>query len=154
VRAASVPHHDDTPARFCGHDADRLLDIYTARAGRLVWVPRRRQPRPRRAGRLAILSGYRGTLVRDNYPAYATYDKHLAAVQLCCARLQRALPGIGELDTDPYRIQRACTEPAAQALVDAKAAVAKTRADAASGLDPDLLAGLRARYQPAVAGPS
>jgi hypothetical protein len=26
-------------------------------------------------------------LVRDDYTAYAKYDKHLAAVQLCCAHL-------------------------------------------------------------------
>jgi len=61
------------------------------------------------------------------------------------------LRGIGELDTDPYRIQRAWTEPAAQALLDAKAAVAKARADGATALDPDLLTALRARYDQAVA---
>jgi transposase len=71
-------------------------------------------------------------------------------VQLCCAHLLRALRGIGELDTDPYRIQRTWTEPAAQALLDAKAAVAKARATT-TALDPDLLAGLRARYDQAIA---
>jgi hypothetical protein len=34
LRAAAVLHHDETPARVAGDDSDRLLYIYTARAGR------------------------------------------------------------------------------------------------------------------------
>jgi transposase len=151
LRAASVLHHDETPARVSGDDADRLLYIYTARAGKLVWFGAADNRGHAALDGFAILPGYRGTLVRDDYAAYAKYDKHLAAVQLCCAHLLRALRGIGELDTDPYRIQRTWTEPAAQALLDAKAAVAKARAHAATTLDPDLLADLRARYDQAVA---
>jgi transposase len=151
LRRASVLHHDETPARVSGDDADRLLYIYTARAGKLVWFGAADNRGHDALDGFAILPGYRGTLVRDDYPAYGKYDKQLTAVQLCCAHLLRALRGIGELDTDPYRIQRAWTEPAAQALLDAKAAVAKARADAATALAPDLLAALRARYDQAVA---
>src|SRR5256885_6655754 len=72
-----------------------------------------------------ILPGFRGTLVRDDYAGYAKYDKQLTAAQLCCAHLLRSLRGIGELDTDPYRIQRTWTEPAAAALLDAKAEIGR-----------------------------
>src|SRR5919112_5319659 len=33
LRAAPVLHHDETPARVAGDDQDRLLYVYTARAG-------------------------------------------------------------------------------------------------------------------------
>jgi transposase len=133
-----------------GDDADRLLYIYTARAGKLVWFGAADNRGHAALDGFGILPGYRGTLVRDDYAGYAKYDKHLTAVQLCCAHLIRGLRGIGELDEHTSRVQRCWTEPATQALLDAKAAVAKARADGATALDPDLLAGLRARYDQAV----
>jgi hypothetical protein len=151
LRAASVMHHDETPARVTTDDADRLCYIYTARAGKLVWFRAADNRGHAALDGFGILPGYRGTLVRDDYAAYAKYDKDLTAVQLCCAHLLRGLRGIGELDTDPYRVQRCWTQPAGQALLDAKAAVAKARADGATALDADLLASLRARYDRAVA---
>ena len=99
----------------------------------------------------AILPGFTGTLVRDDYAGYAKYDHQLTAVQLCFAHLLRSLRGIGELDTDPYRIQRTWTEPAAAALLQAKAAVDKARTAGVIACDPEVLAGLRARYDQAVA---
>ena len=150
LRAAPVMHHDETPARVADDDNDRLLYVYTARAGRLVWFGAADNRGHDALDAFKILPGYRGTLVRDDYPAYAKYDKDLKAVQLCCAHLLRSLRGIGELDTDPYRVQRGWTEPAAAALTDAKAAVAKAKADGAISLDPDLLTGLRERYDKAV----
>lgn len=151
LRRSPVMHHDETPARVAGDDADRLLYIYTARAGKLTWFGAADNRGHAALDGFGILPGYTGTLVRDDYTAYAKYDKHLAGVQLCCAHLLRALRGIGELDQDPYKIQRCWTEPAAQALTDAKAAVAKAYAGGATGLDPDLLADLRERYNKAVA---
>ena len=65
--------------------------------------------------------------------------------------LLRALCGVGELDTEPVREQRCWTQPAAQVLTDARAAVATAKANGQTALDPDLLAGLRARYDAAVA---
>ena len=65
--------------------------------------------------------------MRDDYPAYAKYDKNLAAVQLCYAHLIRALRGIGELDSDPQKVQRCWTEPVRAALLEARAAVAEAR---------------------------
>lgn len=151
LRAARVLHHDETPARVAGDDADRLLYVYTARAGKLVWFGAADNRGHAALDGFGILPGYTGTLVRDDYTAYAKYDRHLTAVQLCCAHLLRGLRGIGELDADRERVQRCWTQPASQALLDAKAAVAKARAGGAGALDPDLLAALRARYDPAVA---
>ena len=151
LRQAPVLHHDETPARVAGDDADRLLYIYTARAGNLVWFGAADNRGHQALDGFDILPGFYGTLVRDDYAGYAKYDKQLAAVQLCCAHLIRSLLGIGELDADPYRIQRCWTQPATQALLDAKAAVAKARANGATALDPDLLAELRGRYDQAVA---
>jgi transposase len=151
LRAAPVMHHDETPARVSGDDNDRLLYIYTARAGRLLWFGAADNRGHAALDAFNILPGYHGTLVRDDYTAYAKYDKQLTAVQLCCAHLIRSLRGIGELDLEPYYEQRRWTEPAAQALLDAKAAVDKARAAGATALDPDLLADLRAHYDKAVA---
>jgi transposase len=79
-----------------------------------------------------ILPGYRGTLVSDDYAAYAEYDQQLTAIQLCCAYLIRALRGIGDMDEHGTRVQRCWTEPAISALTDAKAAVANARAGGAT----------------------
>jgi transposase len=136
LRAAPVMHHDETPARVAGDDADRLLYIYTARAGKLVWFGAADNRGHAALDNFAILPGFTGTLVRDDYAGYAKYDKQLTAVQLCCAHLLRSLRGIGELDTDPYRIQRTWTEPAAAALLDAKATVDKARTAASSPATP------------------
>jgi transposase len=85
LRVAPVMHHDETPARVAGDDADRLLYIYTARAGKLLWFGAADNRGHAALDGFGILPGYRGTLVRDAYPAYAKYDNDLTAVQLCCA---------------------------------------------------------------------
>ncbi|XVQ82663.1 IS66 family transposase [Microbispora siamensis] len=151
LRAAPVLHHDETPARVSGDDDDRLLYVYTARSGKLIWFGAAAGRGHDALDGFGILPGYRGTLVRDDYTAYAKYDKHLAGVQLCCAHLLRSLRGIGELDAEHSRVQRCWTEPVMSALTEAKAAVAKARADGATAVDPDLLDTLRARYDTAVA---
>ena len=151
LQAAAVMHHDETPARVAADDADRLLYIYTARADKLLWFGAADNRGHTALDGFGILPGFHGTLVRDDYAGYAKYDRQLTAVQLCCAHLLRSLRGIGELDTDPYRIQRAWTDPAAAALLDAKAAVDKARAAGATALDPDEIAALRAHYDEAVA---
>ena len=63
----------------------------------------------------------------------------------------RSLRGIGELDVEGSRVQRCWSEPVMSALTDAKAAIAKARADGATAMDPQVLGGLRARYDEAVA---
>jgi transposase len=151
LRAAPVLHHDETPARVATDDDDRLLYVYTARAGRLVWFGAADNRGHDALDGFGILPGYRGILVRDDYAGYAKYDKDLAAVQLCCAHLLRSLRGIGELDTDGSRVQRCWTEAVRSALTDAKAAVAKTRAEGGTAVDAEILHGLRTRYDQAVA---
>jgi transposase len=151
LRAAPVMHHDETPARVAGDDADRLLYIYTARAEKLVWFGAADNRGHAALDGFGILPGFRGTLVRDDYAAYAKYDAQLAGVQLCCAHLIRSLRAIGELDGQFDKIQRCWTEPVQEALLEAKAAVVTARATGADQLDPDLLAGLRERYDTAVA---
>jgi transposase len=150
LRAAPVLHHDETPARVAGDDADRLLYVYTARADRLVWFGAADNRGHAALDGFGILPGYRGTLVRDDYTAYAKYDKDLAAVQLCCAHLLRSLRGIDELDGDGSRVQRCWTEPVMSALTDAKAAVAKARAEGVTTVEAQVLDGLRVRYDEAV----
>src|SRR5437868_5404891 len=150
LRAAPVLHHDETPARVAGDDADRLLYVYTARADRLVWFGAADNRGHAALDGFKILPGYRGTLVRDDYTAYAKYDKDLAGVQLCCAHLLRSLRGIGELDPDGSRVQRCWTEPVMSALIEAKAAVTKARTAGAATVDPQLLDGLRTRYDEAL----
>lgn len=143
-------HHDETPARVAGDDGDRLLYIYTARVGKLVWFGAAAGRGHAQMDAFGILPGYRGTLVRDDYGAYAKYDQDLTAVQLCCAHLIRSLRGIGDMDQDGTRVQRCWTEPVIGALTEARAAVAKARADG-TALDGALLEALRARYDDAVA---
>ena len=151
LRASPVLHHDETPARVAGDDGDRLLYIYTARAGQLVWFGAAAGRGHAQLDAFGILPAYRGTLVRDDYAAYAKYDRQLTAVQLCCAHLIRSLRGIGDMDADGTRVQRCWTEPVITALTDARAAVAKARAGGVTALDGTLLETLRARYDDAVA---
>ena len=124
LRAAPVMHHDETPARVSGDDADRLLYIYTARADKLIWFGAADNRGHAALDGFGILPGFHGTLVRDDYAAYAKYDPQLAGVQLCCAHLIRSLRGISELDREFEKIQRCWTEPIQAALLEAKAAVA------------------------------
>ncbi|MGR6913089.1 IS66 family transposase [[Actinomadura] parvosata] len=153
LRAAPVLHHDETPARVAADDGDRLLYVYTARAGKLVWFGAAAGRGHAELDGFGILPGYRGTLVRHDYAAYAKDDKDLTGVQLCGAHVLRSLRGIGELDGDDpaSRVQRCWTEPVMSALTDAKAAVAKARAAGATTVDEQVLDGLRARYDEAVA---
>ena len=55
------------------------------------------------------------------------------------------------MDEHGTRVQRCWTEPVISALTDAKAAVAKARADGVTALDGKLPGALRARYDDAVA---
>jgi transposase len=134
-----------------GDDGDRLLYIYTARAGQLVWFGAAAGRGHAQLDAFGILPGYRGTLVRDDYAAYAKYDQQLTAVQLCCAHLIRSLRGIGDMDAEGTRVRRCWTEPAISALTDARAAVAKARAGGVTALDGTVLDALRARDDAAVA---
>lgn len=91
-----------------------LLYIYAARADRLLWFGAAHNRGHTALDGFDILPGFRGTLVRDDYAGYTKYDRQLTAVQVCCSHLLGSLRGIGELDTDPYRVQRTWTDPPPQ----------------------------------------
>ncbi len=90
-------------------------------------------------------------MARDNSPAYAKYGKDLAAVQLCCAHILRALQGIAGLDADGENIQGCWADEVKAVLLEATAAVDAARTAGNDRLDAGLLAGLRARYDQALA---
>jgi transposase len=145
-----VLHHDETPAPIAADDGDRRCYVYTARAGGLVWYGAADNRGHAALDGFGILPGYRGTLVRDDYPAYAKYDKQVAAVQLCCAHLVRALRGVADLDPEGGNIQGCWANEVRHALLEAKAAVDAARTRGEDTLDPELLAALRGRYDTAV----
>jgi hypothetical protein len=150
LRDAAVLHHDETPARVAGGDADRLLSIYTARAEKLVWFGAAAGRGHAQLDGFAILPGYRGTLVRDDYAGYAKYGKDLTAVQLCCAHLTRRLRGISELDRAGEKAQGCWADEVAAVLLEAKRIVDQARRDGQGALDADVLAALHERYDKAV----
>lgn len=150
LRATPVLHHDETPARISADDDDRGCYIYTARAGDLIWYGAAEGRGHAALDGFSILPGYRGVIVRDDYPAYAKYDASAAAVQLCNAHLNRALTGIAALDGPGENIQGCWANEVKQVLIEAKKAVDAARRAGVRQLDPELLAGLRARYDQAV----
>jgi transposase len=150
LRVAPVLHHDETPARVAADDGDRGCYIYTARAGDLIWYGAAEGRGHAALDAFGILPGYRGTIVRDDYPAYAKYDAAAAAVQLCNAHLHRALTGIAALDGPGENVQGCWAKEVKQVLIEAKQAVDAARAGGQTELAPDLLAGLRTRYDKAV----
>jgi transposase len=140
-----VLHHDETPARSAADDGDRLCYVYTARAGRLVWYGAADNRGHAALDSFGILPGYRGTIVRDDYPAYAKYDAQAHAVQWCHARINRALTGIAALDGPGENVQGCWADEVKQVLLEAKTAVDTAGTLGVTELDPDHLAGLRAR---------
>lgn len=143
-------HHDETPARVAGDDGDRLLHIYTARCGPLVWFGAAAGRGHAQLDGFGILPGYRGTLVRDDCAGYAKYDKDLTAVQLCCAHLTRALRGVSDLDREGGKIQGWWADEVTAVLIGAEHAVDQARRSGQDALDPQVLAALHERCDKAV----
>ena len=94
-----------------------------------------------------ILDGFRGVLVRDDYGGYLSYDTQLAGVQQCLAHLYRYLDDA--CATGPAA--QVWTGQAGDALREAATAVRTARNAGRTSLGPVLLAGLRHRYDQAVA---
>ncbi|MGO9293349.1 MAG: IS66 family transposase [Streptosporangiaceae bacterium] len=103
-------------------------------------------PRPSITG-FAILDGYAGVLVRDDYGGYLSFDTTLAGVQQCLAHLYRYLDDA--CATGPG--SQVWTRQAGDALRAAGAAVRTARGAGQAELDPALLARLRHSYDQAVA---
>ena len=157
LRAEPVLGADESPVNVVAPDIDEdtgepppgaphLMVINSPDRGLVFYAPM-----PSRSGdaieAVGVLDGYTGYLVRDGYSAYQRFEDTLAGVQQCCVhiirRCKRVLPlGPGGLQNWAKTIQ--------QTLRQANAAVQEAKAAGRDGLDPDVLAGLRARYDKAV----
>ena len=159
LKAADVLGTDETPAPLttqatgqegCGNPhvyTVRTMNAYTGGGADLVWYGAAgNRTRPSITG-FGILDGFRGVLVRDDYGGYLSYDTQLAGVQQCLAHLYRYLDDAHALDP----AAQAWARQAGDALREAAAAVRTARNAGRTSLGPVLLAGLRHRYDQAVA---
>lgn len=147
---------DETPVNIAHRDTDEHGEpvpgaphVVTVRTPdeRLVWyraLPARTKVALRNLG---LLGDYRGYLVRDDYAAWHQFDDTVAGVQQCVAHLFRHLQGV--LDLHPT--QQAWAGTVREVLREAHTAVTAATDAGRDHLDPVLLAGLRARYDKAVA---
>ena len=159
LRAADVLGTDETPAPLttaaastegCGNPhvyTVRTLHGWTGGGSDLIWYGAAGNRTKAAITGFAILDGYAGILVRDDYGGYLSYDARLAGVQQCLARLHRYLDDAYAIDP----VSQVWTRQAGDALREAGAAVRAARADGQASLDPDLLARLRHSYDQAVA---
>jgi len=114
---------------------------------RLVWYRALGSRGKQAIKALGVLDGYRGYLVRDGYTGYQQFETTLAGVQQCCQHILRRLAGVAVLG--PGGVQNWIND-VRDALTDAHHAVEQAKTRRQHTLDPQLLAGLRARYDKAV----
>ena len=156
LQAEDVLCGDETPANVITKDTDEhgetvpgaphAVTIRTPDA-RLIWYAAMgSRSGPAIAG-LGVLEGWHGYLVRDDYAAWHQFDAQLAGVQQCAAHLIRHCKGVLELHPQ----WQAWAGQVRDILREAAAAVQAARSDKKTQLDPELLAGLRARYDEQVA---
>jgi hypothetical protein len=154
-----VPHPEQDPGliRRGGHLQTRTRMVFLAAlllagpplplASLRPWYGAAGNPTKESIAGFGILDSYRGVLVRDDYGGYLSYDAALAGVQQCLAHLYRYLDDA--YTTDP--VSQAWTRQAGDALRAAATAVRAARDASQASLGPGLLAGLRRRYDQAVA---
>jgi transposase len=159
LRAADVLGTDETPAPLATAAASEQgcgnPHVYTVRTLRgwagggpdLIWYGAAGNRTKAPVTGFAILDGYRGVLVRDDYGGYLSYDAGLAGVQQCLAHLYRYLDDAYAIDP----VSQVWTRQAGDALRAASAAVRAARAAGQASLDPELLSDLRHSYDQAVA---
>ncbi|WP_374212913.1 transposase, partial [Frankia sp. CiP3] len=155
LRAEDVLCGDETPVNVLRTDtgedgrpkpgAPHVVDLRTPDE-RLVWYAALHSRSCEAIAGIGVLDGYGGYLVRDDYAGWHPFDDQLAGVQQCAAHLIRHLQGVWELHHDWQKWARQVQD----VLREANTAVAQAVADERGQLDPDLLAGLRARYDAAV----
>jgi hypothetical protein len=113
---------------------------------KLVWL---RALASRRAeGITALLAFFTGFLIVDGYSAYQQLSGQLAGIQQCCQHVIRRCRAVARLG--PGGLQTWATE-VITILRQAHQAVEDARSRGQPALDPGLLAGLRKRYDAAVA---
>ncbi len=154
LRAEQALCADETPAnviRRAGRDGAPVPgspQVITVRTPdeRLIWYAATSSRSAEAIKGLGVMDGYHGILVRDDYAGWARFDAQLAGVQQCCQHLARHLKGVHDLHLDWQR----WAGDVRQILKEAHAAVVSAAAAGQTALDPDLLAGLRKRYDEAV----
>jgi transposase len=157
LSAEPVLGADESPVNVLRPDIDEAtgqpvpgaahLMVLRTPDGRLVWYRAMGSRCKQAIKALGVLDGYRGYLVRDGYTGYQQFETTLAGVQQCCQHVLRRLNGVAVLG--PGGVQN-WTGEVRQALTDAHQAVEQAKTRGQQALDPDLLAGLRARYDKAV----
>src|SRR5216683_675669 len=159
LKAADVLGTDETPAPLtraaasaedCGNPhvyTVRTMRAYTGGGADLIWYGAAGNRTKLSITGFGILDGFAGVLVRDDYGGYLSYDGELAGVQQCLAHLYRYLDDAYAIDP----VSQVWTRQAGDALRAAAAAVRTAREAGQASLDPVLLAGLRRRYDQAVA---
>jgi transposase len=95
----------------------------------------------------ALPGPFAGTLVTDGYAGYQHLLARLAAIQQCCQHVIRRCRAVAKLG--PGGLQSWAQDVIA-VLRDAHKAVEAARARGSTALDPQLLAGLRERYDRAI----
>jgi transposase len=154
LRAEDVLCADETPANVVSttdeHEAPvagspHALTVRTPDA-RLVWYAPMGSRSKTAIAAAGVLQGYTGYLVRDDYAGYYQFDAQLAGVQQCAAHVIRHCKAVLEL----HPTQQKWADEVITVLREAAAAVTEAITSNRDQLDPQLLTGLRARYDHAV----
>ena len=95
----------------------------------------------------ALPGPFAGTLITDGYLGYQHLLGKLAAIQQCCAHAIRRCRAVAKLG--PGGLQ-SWAEDVITVLRDARKAIEAARARGGTALDPEVLTGLRERYDEAV----
>ncbi len=155
-RAEDVLRADETPTNVISENTDEhgqpvpgtphAVTVRTPDA-RLVWYAAMGSRSKTAIAALGVLQGYAGYLVRDDYAGWHQFDTQPAGIQQCAAHLIRHREGVLE----PHPTQQNWAAEVITVLREAAAAVTTATAEGHDHLGPTLLAGLRTRYDKAVA---
>ena len=123
--------------------------LYRTPDERLVWLSGLRSRRHEEV--TAFLRGYTGFLIVDGFRGYQsllTCERPvLAGIQQCCQHISRRAKQVAKLG--PGGLQ-SWAKKVSDVLTEAHTAVEAAKARGGDALDPELLTGLRARYDAAV----
>lgn len=157
LRGEDVLCGDESPVNVLRKDRDEATGepapgqphVVTFRTPdeRLIWFAATRSRSKDDLAGLGVLAGWRGIFVRDDYKGRQQFDAGLGGVQQCVQHVLRHLRGVADLHPD----WQAWAGEVALVLKEANRAVVEALAEGKDHLDPDLLSGLRERYDTAVA---
>jgi transposase len=157
LRAEDVLCGDETPVNVAFKDTDETTGesvpgaehVITIRTPgeRLVLLSATGSRTKKAIKDIGVLDGWYGYLVRDDYKGWHQFDADLAGVGQCGAHIIRHLQGVFDL----HATHQAWAGRVQDILRHANRAVTDAQAGGRHQLDPDLLAGLRERYDTEVA---